>query len=58
MGEGSKNRPLKQFSTMSGLAQHLESGACDGGRGTFRRVVEYVQEEMKGMGFGGLKILS
>ena len=42
----------------TGLAQHLESGACDGGKGTFMRVVEYVQEEMKGMGFGGLKLLS
>ncbi|KAN0117077.1 hypothetical protein V8E51_003054 [Hyaloscypha variabilis] len=58
MGEGVKNKPSKQFSTVSGLAQHLESGACSGGRGTFRRVVEYVQEEMKGMGFGGLKLLS
>ncbi|KAH8793391.1 hypothetical protein BGZ57DRAFT_870547 [Hyaloscypha finlandica] len=58
MGEGVKNKSSKQFSTVSGLAQHLESGACDGGRGTFRRVVEYVQEEMKGMGFGGLKLLS
>jgi len=58
IGNESANKPLKQFSTVSGLAQHLESGACDRGKGTFRRVVEYVQEEMKGMGFGGLKLLS
>lgn len=58
MGEGSKKKAVRQFSTVSGLAQHLESGACDGGKGTFRRVVDYVQEEMKGMGFGGLKLLS
>ena len=58
MGEGSKKKAVRQFSTVSGLAQHLESGACDGGKGTFRRVVEYVQEEMKGIGFGGLKLLS
>ena len=58
IGEGSKKKAVRQFSTVSGLAQHLESGACDGGKGTFRRVVEYVQEEMKGMGFGGLKLLS
>jgi hypothetical protein len=32
---------------VSGLAQHLESGACDGGKGTFRRLVEYVQEEIR-----------
>lgn len=43
---------------MSGLAHHLESGACDRGKVTFRRVIEYVQEEMKGMGFGELKLLS
>ncbi|KAH8593114.1 hypothetical protein B0O99DRAFT_689013 [Bisporella sp. PMI_857] len=58
VGEGSKKKVVRQFSTVSGLAQHLESGACDGGKVTFRRVVEYVQEEMKGMGFGGLKLLS
>jgi hypothetical protein len=33
-------------------------GETEGGKVTFRRVVEYVQEEMKGMGFGGLKLLS
>ncbi|KAJ8069836.1 hypothetical protein OCU04_000250 [Sclerotinia nivalis] len=57
MREESK-KAVSQFSTMSGLAQHLESGACDEGKATLRRVVEYVQEEMKGMGFGELKLLS
>jgi hypothetical protein len=56
--EGSSKKAVKQFSTVSGLAQHLESGACNGGKATFRRMVEYVQQEMKGMGFGGLKLLS
>jgi len=51
-------KAVKKFSTVSGLAQHLESSACDGGMRTFMRVVEYVQEEMKGMGFEGLKLLS
>jgi len=46
MGEGSKKKAVRQFSTVSGLAQHLESGACNGGKGTFRRVAEYAQEEM------------
>jgi hypothetical protein len=58
MGGGSEKKAVRQFSTVSGLAQHLESGACGGGKVTFRRVVEYVQEEMKSMGFGGLKLLS
>ncbi|KAI5924021.1 hypothetical protein F4810DRAFT_158701 [Camillea tinctor] len=58
VGEGSMEKAVKQFSTVSGLAQHLESGACNGGSVTFRRVVAYVQEEMKSMGFGGLKLLN
>ncbi|TVY22370.1 hypothetical protein LHYA1_G008714 [Lachnellula hyalina] len=58
MGARKEKESVRQFSTVSGLAQHLESGACDGGEGTFRRVVEYVQEEMKSMGFDGLKFLS
>ncbi|PVH68968.1 hypothetical protein DL98DRAFT_189828 [Cadophora sp. DSE1049] len=58
LGEGSQTRPLKQFSTVSGLVQHLESGACNGGEITLRRVIECVEDEMKGMGFRGLKLLS
>lgn len=58
IGEENKKKAIRQFSTVSGLAQHLESGACDGEKGTFKRVVEYVQEEIKGMGFDGLKLLS
>jgi hypothetical protein len=58
MGMGRMQRTVKQFSTVSGLAQHLESGACNGGKETFRRMVDYVQKEMKSMGFGGLKLLS
>ncbi|KAI3318571.1 hypothetical protein HD806DRAFT_512000 [Xylariaceae sp. AK1471] len=58
IGEESMKKAAKQFSTVSGLAQHLESGACSGGKGTFRRVVDYVQEEMKSMGFSGLKLLN
>jgi hypothetical protein len=42
IGEGSKKKAVRQFSTVSGLAQHLESGACNGGKVTFRRVVEYM----------------
>lgn len=57
IGEGSSRAANRQFSTVSGLAQHIESGACDGGRATLKRVVEYVQEEMEGMGFGRLNLL-
>ncbi|KAH7305717.1 hypothetical protein BKA65DRAFT_578402 [Rhexocercosporidium sp. MPI-PUGE-AT-0058] len=34
--------------------QHLESGACNGGKGT----LQYVEDEMEGIGFRGLKLLS
>jgi hypothetical protein len=57
IGEGSKKKTIRQFSTVSGLVQYLESGTCKGGKVTFRRVVEYIQEEIKGIGFGGLKLL-
>jgi hypothetical protein len=58
ISKGSKKKAVRQFSTVSGLAQHLESGAYDEGKVTFRRIVEYVQKEMKGIGFGALKLLS
>jgi hypothetical protein len=48
MGEGSRKKAAKQVSTVSGLVQHLENRSCDGRKETFRRVVMYVQEEMKG----------
>ncbi|KAH8807179.1 hypothetical protein F5884DRAFT_788715 [Xylogone sp. PMI_703] len=57
MGDGN-NKAIKHFSAVSGLAQHLESGACHGGKETFLSVVEYVQREMENMGFGELKLLS
>lgn len=57
MSEETKKNAVRQFSTVSGLAQHLESGACDGGKGTLNRVVEYVQDEVKAMGYGRVKLL-
>ncbi|KAH6986916.1 hypothetical protein EDB80DRAFT_756122 [Ilyonectria destructans] len=56
--KGSMKKPLKHFSTVSGLAQHIESGAYHGGKETLRRAVEYLQNEMKAMSLGGLKLLN
>jgi hypothetical protein len=39
-------RKEKSFSTLSGLLQHLESGACHG-KGTLRLVFKYVEEQFK-----------
>ena len=49
---------VKHFSTLSGLAQHLEIGACKGGDATFRKAAEYIQEELWRTGFVGLRLLN
>lgn len=48
---------MKQFSTFSGLAQHLESGVCEGGLAMLKKAAEYIQEEMRAMGFVGVRLL-
>ncbi|KAK7192486.1 hypothetical protein PSPO01_01194 [Paraphaeosphaeria sporulosa] len=56
VGAGDKKK-TKEFASVSGLAQHLESGACLGGKETMKRVVQFVQKEMKNLGFGDSKLL-
>lgn len=46
-------RVQKTFSTLSGLAQHLESGACEGGMATFRKMVRYVEAKLMELGWNG-----
>ena len=48
----------KYFSTLSGLTQHLESGACQGGQATFREAVAYVEERLKQMGLKDWRLLN
>jgi hypothetical protein len=48
----------KHFSTLSGLTQHLESGACQGGQATFREAVTYVEERLKHMGLKDWRLLN
>lgn len=47
----------KQFTTLSGLAQHLESGACRGGKQTFLYCVEFIQQHLGQWGLGGMRLL-
>jgi hypothetical protein len=54
----STRKPPKTFSTVSGLAQHVESGACYGGKETLRLAIKYLQSEMKALDLGGLKLLN
>jgi hypothetical protein len=41
---------IRVFTTVSGLAQHLESGACVGGKVTFRKVVKYLETRIQAFG--------
>lgn len=50
-------RKEKSFSTLSGLLQHLESGACHG-KGTLRLVFKYVEEQLKLLGPCGVNLLT
>ena len=51
-------RKRKSFSTVSGLAQHLESGSCQGGMVTFRKTVEYVEAKLRELGWTCSRFLS
>jgi hypothetical protein len=46
------------FSTLSGLARHLESGACQGKMEMFRLVFRYVEEQLSAFGFSNFKLSS
>ena len=47
----------KSFIKLSALAQHVESGACQGGRSMFKAVVEFINEKLADMGLGDKKII-
>lgn len=48
---------MRYFSTLSGLMQHLESGACQG-RATFRKTVEYIEHNLGKTGLRKLRLLN
>lgn len=50
-GKGNKN-VRKTFSTLSGLAMHVESGSCGDGKRMFSRVLEFVNARLKDLGVG------
>ncbi|KFY26186.1 hypothetical protein V491_01415 [Pseudogymnoascus sp. VKM F-3775] len=50
-GKGNKN-VRKTFSTLSGLAMHVESGACGDGKRMFSQVLEFVNARLKDLGVG------
>jgi len=54
---GNQKQKLKSFSTLSGLTQHLESGACQGKLETFRRAIRYVEDQLRLLGMPSVKLL-
>ena len=56
--EGKVSQLMKYFSTLSSLLQHLESGACQGGNVTFRKTVEYIEQNLKRLGLQRLRLLN
>ncbi len=56
--EGKVSQLMKYFSTLSGLLQHLESGACQGGNITFRKTVEYIEHNLGRLGLQRLRLLN
>lgn len=49
---------MKNFSTLSGLTQHLESGVCSGGKQTFRKAVALVNEKLRDLGLADMRLIA
>ena len=47
----------RTFTTLSGLAQHIESGACGEGLATLKKAMEFVQERLEKMGLGSIRFI-
>ena len=47
----------RTFTTLSGLAQHIESGACGDGLATLKKAMEFVQDRLEKMGLGSVRLL-
>ncbi|KAF2797085.1 hypothetical protein K505DRAFT_299062 [Melanomma pulvis-pyrius CBS 109.77] len=55
---GEKKSREKHFSTLSGLSQHLESGACRGGKRAFLHCIDLIQGSLQRLGLGDMGVLS
>ncbi|EHK42821.1 hypothetical protein TRIATDRAFT_300854 [Trichoderma atroviride IMI 206040] len=54
---GKAHREMKNFSTISGLVAHIESGVCQGEKAGLRTVMEYMEQRLEEMGIS-FKLLS
>lgn len=59
MTQQSTKHPERKFRTASGLAQHIESGACSGGAAVFSKAVRYLETQFRSFGLNvGLATLT
>lgn len=56
-GKGSHRGSIRHFSSLSGLTQHIESGACRGGKATLQKAIELLEERLKDTGLGQIRLL-
>ena len=47
----------KSFTTLSGLTQHLESGACGDGKATLKAAMAIIEGKLVELGMGRIKLL-
>lgn len=57
LGLAKNQTATRQFTTLSGLTQHLESGACGDGRATLELAMDLIQGKLDEMGLGGVQLL-
>jgi hypothetical protein len=55
--KGEKKEQGKYFSTLAGLSQHLETGACKGGKRAFLQCIDLIQGRLDQLGFRGMRVL-
>jgi hypothetical protein len=48
----------RNFSTLGGLTQHMESGGCEGGLEMYGKAVAFVEEQLKLLGFSSFMLSS
>jgi hypothetical protein len=55
--KGKKGKVIKTFSTLSGVAMHVESGACYGGLKALEEVVNFVNKKLQEVGLRQISLL-
>jgi hypothetical protein len=56
-GKNGEKEQVKYFSTLASLCQHLETGACKGGKQAFLQCVDLIQGRLDQLGFRGMRVL-